>query len=214
MTVRWLAAATVVAVACIGGPSIALGQLRPIANGNRGPAIDYDIAFPNAIHHEADVTITITRVPAGVLHLRMARSSAGRYALAEFAKNVYAVRVTDGRGTPRAVTRPDPYGWDAISRGGTVIVHYTLFADRADGTYSGFDAVQEHIQPPATFMYARGLEARPVRVRFHRPDPHWTIATQLRPTPDSETFTGPSLAYLFDSPTHLGAIQWHQWTAT
>jgi predicted metalloprotease with PDZ domain len=214
MHVRWTVAVRTLALACTTMPSVVSAQLHPITSGNKGPEVVYDIAFPNVVHHEAVVTITITDTPVGLVHLRMARSSAGRYALAEFAKNVYGVHVTDGRDLPLTVTRPDPYGWDVASRGGTVVVHYTVFADRADGTYSGFDGVQAHIQPPATFMYARGLEARPVRVHFHRPQPQWTIATQLRPTADSETFTGPSLAYLFDSPTHLGAIQWHQWTAT
>src|SRR6185437_2078306 len=111
-----------------------------------------------------------------------------------------------------AVTRPDPYGWDVAGHDGTVTITYTLFADRADGTYPGFDAGQIHIQPQGTFMYARGLEARPVSVTIHRPNPAWTVATQLAPTNDPETFTGPSMQYLFDSPTHVGAIKWRQWS--
>jgi predicted metalloprotease with PDZ domain len=213
-TVRRAIERAVVGVACACSPWSAGAQLHPISNGNKGPEVLYDIAFPNAIHHEAQVTVTWTGVPAGVLHLRMARGSAGRYALAEFAKNVYDVRASDIQGRALSITRPDPYGWDVATRGGSVVVEYTLFADRADGTYSGFDAVQAHIQPPGTFMYVPGLEERPVRVHIHRADPRWTIATQLRSTADSETFTGPSLAYLFDSPTHVGVIQWHQWTET
>jgi predicted metalloprotease with PDZ domain len=192
----------------------ARAQLRPIAQGNRGPVVAYDISFPNIVHHEAEVKAVFTSVPPGPLHVRMARSSAGRYALHEFAKNVYAFRAVDSQGRALAVTRPDPYGWDVAGHDGTVTVTYTLFADRADGTYSGFDAVQAHIQPPATFVYARGFEHRPVRVTIHRPNAAWTIATQLVPTGNPETFTGPSMQYLFDSPVHTGTIQWREWTET
>jgi predicted metalloprotease with PDZ domain len=189
-------------------------QLRPIEQGNKGPEIKYEISFPNIVHHEAEVKATFTSLPAGTLHTRMARSSTGRYALHEFAKNVYSFKAVNSKGRELTVTRPDPYGWDVSGHDGTVTVTYTLFADRADGTYPGFDAVQAHIQPPATFVYARGLEHRPVSVTIHRPNPAWTIATQLVPTSDPERFTGPSMQYLFDSPTHVGAIQWREWKET
>ncbi|HVT37562.1 MAG TPA: PDZ domain-containing protein [Gemmatimonadaceae bacterium] len=118
----------------------------------------------------------------------------------------------DSKGRMLSLSRPDPYGWDVDGHDGTVTVTYTLFGDQADGTYPGFDVAQAHIQPQGTFLYARGFEQHPVRVTFHRPDKSWTIATQLVPTRDPEQFTGPGMQYLFDSPTHLGAIQWRQWT--
>ena len=46
-----------------------------------------------------DVEVTFTDLPAGPLHLRMSRSSPGRYALHDFAKNVFEVQVTDAAGT-------------------------------------------------------------------------------------------------------------------
>jgi len=189
-------------------------QLRPIAQGNKGAEIIYEISFPNIVHHEAEVKAIFTAVPPGPLHARMARSSTGRYALTEYAKNVYSVKAVNSKGRELVVSRPDPYGWDVAGHDGTLIITYTLFGDQADGTYPGFDAVQAHIQPQGTFLYARGFERRPVRVTFHRPDKAWTIATQLVPTKDPEEFTGPGMQYLFDSPTHLGAIQWREWTET
>jgi predicted metalloprotease with PDZ domain len=189
-------------------------QLRPIATGNKGPEIVYDISFPNIAHHEADVKASFSALPPGTLHARMARSSTGRYALTEYAKNVYAVKATDSKGRDLPVTRPDPYAWDIAGHDGHVTITYTLYGDQADGTYPGFDAVQAHIQPQGVFMYVHGLEQRPVRVTIHRPNPAWTIATQLAPTKDPETFTGPGMQYLFDSPTHVGPIQWREWQET
>ncbi len=176
------------------------------------PRVDYEIRFPNRVHHEAEVTATFRGVPAGrPLQVRMSRTSPGRYALHEFAKNVYDVRATDGRGRTLSFTRPDPHQWDVAGHDGTVTVQYTLFGDRVDGTYAGIDATHAHLNIPATFMFARGMERAPVRVRFDRPD-GWRVATQLAPTADSAVFTAPNLQYFMDSPTEVGAWDVRTWT--
>ena len=177
-----------------------------------GAPVRYNVAFPNAVHHEARVTATFPDVPAGqVLHLRMARSSPGRYALHDFAKNVYYTLATDGADKPLATTRPDPYGWDIrAGADGTVRFSYTLYGDRTDGTYVGIDQQHAHLNIPATLVYATGLENRPAEVRFEMPAT-WKAATQLRPGADKNTFTAPNMAYLMDSPTSLGVQQERDW---
>jgi len=175
--------------------------------------IRYEISFPNAVHHEAEVTITFPDLPARPLEVRMSRSSPGRYALHEFAKNVYAVRAVDGRGRTLEVTRPDPYGWTVAGHDGTVAFSYTLFADRADGTYSGIDATHAHLNIPATFAWARGLEDRPITISFRPPEgSEWRIATQLAPTDDPHTFTAPDLQYFLDSPVEMSDHLVREWT--
>jgi predicted metalloprotease with PDZ domain len=174
--------------------------------------VEYEIRFPNRAHHEAEVTAAFHDVPAGrPLEVRMSRTSPGRYALHEFAKNVYAVRATDGAGRPLAVTRPDPHQWDVAGHDGTVVFAYTLFADRADGTYSGIDRSHAHLNVPATFVWARGMEAAPVRVRFETPE-GWRVATQLVPTADPATFTAPHLQYFMDSPAEVSPWALREWT--
>lgn len=195
-------------------PGTLSAQLHPVSCCNKGPVIVYDIAFPNAAHHEAQVSATFTALPPGPVNIRMARSSPGRYALTEYAKNVYNVSAVDAAGKTLPVVHTDPYSWTVSGQHGTVTFRYTLFANVGNGTYSGFNPEQEHIQPQGTFVYVKGLEARPIRVTFHRLDPSWTIATQLVPTKDSETFTAPGMQYFFDSPTHIGNIQWRSWTET
>ena len=189
-------------------------QLRPVTCCNKGPVITYDIAFPHASHHEAEVKATFTALPPGPVNFRMARSSTGRYALTEYSKNVYSVRAVDAAGKSLVVTHPDPYSWTVTAHTGTITLSYTDYANVGSGTFSGFNLDDEHIQPQSVFVYVKGLEARPIKVTFHRPDPSWTIATQLVPTSDPETFTAPGMQYLFDSPTHLGNIQWREWTET
>ena len=176
--------------------------------------IVYDISFARAAHHEAEVKATFTALPPGPVNFRMARSSTGRYALTEYAKNVYSVKAVDGTGKELPLTHPDPYSWTVTRHTGTVTLTYTDYANVGSGTFSGFNLDDEHVQPQSVFVYVKGLEARPIKVTFHRPDPTWTIATQLVPTSDPETFTAPGMQYFFDSPVHLGNIQWREWTET
>ncbi|WP_400191836.1 M61 family metallopeptidase [Hymenobacter sp. B81] len=173
--------------------------------------VQYQVGFPNAVHHEARITATFSQVPAGQpLRLRMARSSPGRYALHEFAKNVYDVQATDAQGKPLALVQPDPYGWDVTpGPDGTVRFSYTLYGDRTDGTYAGIDAQHAHLNAPATFVFARGLDQRPVEVRFELPE-GWRVASQLQP--DGPVWRAPHFQYFMDSPTSLGAQQVRSWT--
>jgi predicted metalloprotease with PDZ domain len=179
-------------------------------------SVRYEVSFPNAAHHEAEIVARFDDIPAGTLELRMSRTSPGRYALHEFAKNVYGVRVTDSQGRELVPTRPNPHQWDVAGHDGTVQIRYTLFGDRADGTYAGIDTRQAHLNMPAVFMWARGGEEWPIRISFRAPaESGWSIATQLVPVAgDAWTFTAPDLAYFLDSPTRLAQMSWREWPVT
>ena len=176
-----------------------------------GAPVRYTVSFPNAVHHEARISTTFSGLPSGPLRVRMARSSPGRYSLHDFAKNVYYVVATDTKNKPLAINRPDPYSWDVTpGADGTVIFNYTLYGDRSDGTYVGIDQQHAHLNAPASFCYALGLETRACEVKFE-PLPGWKIATQLRPSGDKGNYLAPNLEYLMDSPVLLGAITTKSW---
>ncbi|WP_375434767.1 M61 family metallopeptidase [uncultured Hymenobacter sp.] len=172
--------------------------------------VAYTVAFPNAVHHEARISATFAQLPTGPLQVRMARSSPGRYALHEFAKNVYDVKATDSKGKTLNISQPDPYGWDVAGHDGTVTFSYTLFGDRTDGTYAGIDIRHAHLNIPATLAFARGLEQRPAEVKFDLPT-GWQVASQLRPDAAKGTWYAPNLQYLMDSPTSLGPQKTRTW---
>ncbi len=175
---------------------------------------EYEIEFPNAFHHEAQVSATFRGLEPKVLALRMSRTSPGRYALHEFAKNVYAVKATDENGKPLTITRPNPYQWNVSGHNGTVRVTYTLFADRGDGTYSQIDETHAHLNIPATFMYAPDYPQRPIQVHFKpRADLNWKIATQLRPL-GGDVYSAPNLDYFMDSPTEISNFSLREFTET
>jgi predicted metalloprotease with PDZ domain len=175
--------------------------------------VAYHLSFPEAAHHLMQVEVTFADVPPGPLALRMSRSSPGRYALHEFAKNVFDVRATDDGGKPLAVARPNPYEWTVDGHSGTVRVSYRVFGDRVDGTYLAIDSSHAHINMPAAMMWARGLERRPITVRFERPTgTSWRVATQLSPGTDPFSFIAPNLQYLMDSPTELSSFTLRSFT--
>ena len=169
--------------------------------------VAYRLSFPEPQHHWMQVDLTLTEVPAGVLELHMSRSSPGRYSLHEFAKNVFAVEVTDPAGTTLAFDRPNPHQWHVGLHGPSVHVRYRVFGDRIDGTYLSVDATHAHINMPSALMWARGFEERAASVRFDLPaGAGWRVATQLFSSGEPFTFTAPNLQYLMDSPSELSAF--------
>lgn len=192
--------------------ALAAGMLfaGPLAAQNAAPVV-YEASFDNAAHREARIAVTFRDVGDAPLELRMARSSPGRYAIHEFAKNVYDVAAVDGAGRPLAIARRDPYSWLVDGHDGTVTATYTLYADRADGTYSQVDPSHAHLNMPATFMWATGYETRPVEVSFRPLERSWTAATQLPAGRGRLVFSAPDLQYFMDSPVLLGDLSVREW---
>jgi predicted metalloprotease with PDZ domain len=169
--------------------------------------VSYRLSFPEAEHRLMQVEVTFDELPPGPLELHMSRSSPGRYALHEFAKNVFDVRITDAAGGALAVVRPTPHQWNVPSHAGRVKVTYRVYGDRVDGTYLGIDSTHAHINMPAALMWARGLENRPATMHVEPPaGSGWRVATQLMPGADPYTFSAPNLQYLMDSPTEVSAF--------
>ena len=175
--------------------------------------VSYVLSFPEPEHHIMQVQLTLSGLSATPLELHMSRASPGRYAVHEFAKNVFEVQVADPSGTPLPTTHPTPHIWMVTQHPTSVRVTYRVFGDRTDGTYLSVDQAHAHINMPAAFMWARGLEDRPITVRFERPTgTQWQVATQLFPVGDAQTFSAPNLQYLMDSPTELSAYSLRTFT--
>lgn len=165
--------------------------------------IKYSISFENAIQHEAEISIEFSNLDEKPLEVRMSRTSPGRYALHEFAKNVYAVKAFDSQGNALHITRPNPHQWDVSGHDGTVRFQYTLFANRGDGTYAQVDETHAHLNIPAVFAWARNYEHRPIEITFDvRNDLNWKVATQLKHL-EGNTYFAPDLYYFLDSPVEI-----------
>ncbi|AKD01998.1 PDZ domain-containing protein [Pontibacter korlensis] len=189
---------------------VALGLMAQSALAQQ--QVKYDLSFPNAVHHEAEIKVTFSDIQGDTLKVLMPRTSPGRYAIHEFAKNVYNIKATNTQGQQLPVIRLSMSEWAVPNHGGSATLSYTLFADHADGTYAGVDETHAHLNAPATFMYARGFEQAPASVTFNTPQgSNWKVATQLKQE-QGNTYSAPNFQYLMDSPTELSNFDFAEWT--
>jgi predicted metalloprotease with PDZ domain len=166
--------------------------------------IVYKVTIPEPEHHWLQVEATFPALDKRPLNLQMSRSSPGRYSMHYFAKNVFWLEAYDSKGHKLVATRPTDSAWNVAGHDGTVRVVYKVFGDRADGTYLGVDSSHAHMNMPAAFIWADGLQDNPARFIFVPPaGSNWKVATQLYPTSDPFTFTAPNLQYWTDSPTEF-----------
>src|SRR6185369_409561 len=127
---------------------LCLALLVPAAARAQPAPITYRVTFPEPQHHWMQVEMTVSGLGAAPLRARMSRSSPGRYAVHEFAKNIFQLDAVDGTGKKLAVSHADVDGWTIAGHDGTVSVTYRIFGDRADGTYLGIDTTHAHINMP------------------------------------------------------------------
>lgn len=180
-----------------------LTYLIALSTALHGQTNHYTISFENAVHHEGVFKMKFSQVTADTLNVRMANSSPGRYAFHSFAKNVYNFKAFDENGKALQFHRPNPYQWDVFGHNGTVLISYTLFANRGDGTYAQIDETHAHLNIPASFMFAPSLKERPIEVTVQTPEnSNWKVATQLQKKNDS-VFWAPDLYYFMDSPLEI-----------
>jgi len=173
--------------------------------------ISYEVSFPNAIHHEAQISMSIPNVPAGPLKVRMSRSSPGRYATHEFGKNVYNLKAFDANGKSLALNQPAGDVYEIPTHGSSVKITYTLFGNWIDGTYVGFDETHAHMNMPATFAFPLGMDNRPRIVKFYYAEKQdWKVATQLKPM-GKDRYYAPNLQYFMDSPTEIANYKTASW---
>ena len=119
----------VAAADCDSGKSSGLGELCCNRSSLRAPAfaqapVTYHLSFPEAEHHRMQVEVTFPDAPPGPLRVVMSRTSPGRYAIHEFAKNVYDVQIDNGAGAPLSYARPSPSEWEVTDHTGLVRVRY------------------------------------------------------------------------------------------
>ncbi len=170
-------------------------------------AITYTLDLDNVQQHELRITVEFPAVKPGVFTVRMPQSSPGRYAVHNFAKNIYDLVAFDAAGKELTLSQEDLTEWAITGHDGFVRLEYTLFANGGDGTYSGVDDRKLHLNMPASFLYGEQLNDRPIKLQLkagQRPD--WTIASQLVPIPGSRVRAAPNYYYFYDSPTLVGDI--------
>jgi predicted metalloprotease with PDZ domain len=171
--------------------------------------ISYTVSFANAIHHEATISIELKNTTARSVKAIMSKSSPGRYAIHNFGKNIYLVNAFDGDGSRLSVQRIEPDVWMVPEVNGDLKITYTLYANHADGTYSGIDSDFALLNMPSSLMWLDEMTENPIKITFNVPNTNtWKIATQLILLDSAKnTYFAPNMQYLMDSPCMLGKIR-------
>src|SRR3954469_5829413 len=107
---RFLTPKLLLVLAIVSSPAL-LEARRQAPAASSAPPISYRVTFPEPEHHWMQVEMTVTNLGTQPLDARMSRSSPGRYAVAEFAKNVFSVEAYNGKGQKLTYTRPDADVW-------------------------------------------------------------------------------------------------------
>lgn len=173
-------------------------------------SVTYEVNLDNIAHHELRISVTFTGINGSELELQMATASPGRYALHQFAKNVYGEKAFDSNGKPTRIQRTGIDSWKIPVSEGVARFDYILYANHADGTYAGVDSRKVFLNTPAAFIFPKE-QTGSITVNFDLDDyPDWQIATQL-PATDANTFTAPNYAYFLDSPIMIGKLDFRRW---
>jgi predicted metalloprotease with PDZ domain len=138
--------------------------------------ISYTVSFPNAVHHEAEISIRFKNVSAQSMKAIMSSSSPGRYAIHNFAKNIYNVKALNDDGISLPIKMVAPGTWLVNDASRDVTIEYTLYANNADGTYSGIDAEFALLNIPSSLMWLEHLTENPIKISFKVPNSRWKIA--------------------------------------
>ncbi|SEB02375.1 Predicted metalloprotease, contains C-terminal PDZ domain [Pedobacter hartonius] len=174
-------------------------------------SIHYTVSFPNLVHHEAEIMMTIPQAGTGVLRVRMSRSSRGRYSTQEFGKNIYNVKAFNADGSIAPIRQFEGEVYEISKHQNIVKIQYTLFGNLTDGSYLSIDPSHVHLNMPASFMWVEGEDDRPIIVEYKDIVKYgWTVSTQMH-AETSGVYSARNLQYFMDSPTELAAQKEAKW---
>jgi predicted metalloprotease with PDZ domain len=180
-------------------------------NAQTSDTICYTISLDKAIHHEADINISLNVPEQQDVFLVMSKASPGRYAVHNFAKNIYNLKVqVENNAITESIVRLEPDVWKVPDVKGQISISCTLFGNQADGTYATITDRYAILNMPATLPWIKSFDKYPVKLTIDLPDTSlWKIATQL-PLLDSanHVYFAPNLQYLMDSPLLIGNLTW------
>ncbi|HEX8500929.1 MAG TPA: hypothetical protein VF659_10095 [Pyrinomonadaceae bacterium] len=171
--------------------------------------ISYTLRMSDPAKHVFNVKVDVEGL-AGAPHVdfQMPRWSPGRYAVFDFAKNVYGAEAT-GPCPPRSrcgstsypVERLDTQTWRVdtpeLSK---ISFSYSVFADDLSGTFSQLDARHANFNGASVFAYVVGHKQDPVSLKVGAPAGWKVINGQSKGTDQTE-FAFPNYDVLIDTPT-------------
>jgi predicted metalloprotease with PDZ domain len=168
-------------------------------------SIAYNISFPEAQAHYADVEMKISGINQNTLELKMPVWTPGSYLVREFARNIESLSVTTGNKTLTAnKTRKNI--WQINTSGITTItVKYRVYAFEVSVRTSFIDNKYAFLSSPDIFLYPGNMLQSPATIHIN-PYKGWDKVSSSLEKVNGDTFTrySPNFDILFDSPIEVG----------
>ncbi len=176
-----------------------------ITNAARPAQISYNVTFPEAQAHYADIEMNITGLAQKSLDLKMPVWTPGSYLVREFARNLESFNaVSGGKILPFLKTRKNT--WHINTAGlSSVKVKYRMYAFEISVRTAFIDITHAFLSTSGMFLYPDGMLHSPSTIHIV-PYKNWDkVSTSLEMmNNDPFTRTAPNYDILFDSPIEVG----------
>ncbi len=187
----------------------AASQSATPESGPKGLELTYTLGMERPSTHLLQVEIIAKQVTGTVLRFAMPAWAPGRYAIYDFAKNVQEFSAQGANGQTLPWTQPDKQTWTVQTSGcgGTVVVHYKVFANDLTGSFSQFDTTHGAINGASVFMYLHGNKPDPLTLTLHPPQ-GWKIVSGFSMSLTQTLFQVPNYDILIDTPIEVAPDCW------
>lgn len=156
---------------------------RATANAPGASApLEYAVSIPDPASQYVHVAMAVDAPRGRKTRVAMPAWAPGSYLVRDFAKHVYDVRATDGRGRALPVSRIDKQTWEVDHRGRDFTITYLVFAAEVSVRTSHIDDRHASLIGTSVFMYLPGDEDRECVVDLALPD-GWSATSALAPAP-------------------------------
>ena len=164
----------------------------------------YIVRVDRPTTHLVDIEIVVRRVETPSLQFVMPAWGPGRYAIYDFAKNVQEFSAEGADDHPLPWIKLDKQTWqvDASQAGGTIQVHYQVFANDLTGSFSQVDSVHANLNGPSVFMYVDGHKPEPITLKIDAPA-QWKVISGFSASTTERTFRAPNYDLLVDTPLEI-----------
>jgi predicted metalloprotease with PDZ domain len=183
---------------CTGGLGAAQGLTPPPLE------LAYTVRVDRPTTHLVDIDIVAHQVKTPNLQFVIPAWGPGRYAIYDFAKNVQEFTAEGAENHPLPWIKLDKQTWrvETGQAGGTVHVHYRVFANDLTGSFSQVDSVHANLNGPSVFMYVDGHKPDPVTLRIEAPA-EWKVISGFSTSTTERAFRPRNYDLLVDTPLEI-----------
>ena len=168
--------------------------------------ISYKLAMSHPASHLFEVTMDVS-IPANetaaFIDFQMPLWQPGRYAVADYAKNVQEF---SARSQDRSLQweKVDNQTWRVQRQDRrTITATYKVFGNDLSGTYAQLDVGHANYNGGEIFMYVAGHKPNAVALHID-PPPNWRVINGRTERPDQHDWNYPNYELMIDNPTEIG----------